>query len=58
MQSNVLMMDKGNVEGRGSEEGGGAEKEAPVRSGEVLEARMCGNRGNLRLCLYLINEWH
>lgn len=57
MLSNVLVMDKGNTEDRGSEEGG-AEKEAPVRSREVLEARMCGNRGNLRLCLYLINEWH
>lgn len=53
------MMEQGSEEDRGKGAGGTrGEHEQVMRSGKGLEEKMRSHGGELRLCLYLINEWH
>ena len=55
----TLMMEQGSEEDRGKGAGGTrGEHEQAMRSCMGLEEKMCSHGGELRLCLYLINEWH
>ena len=55
----TLMMEQGSEEDRGKGAGGTrGEHEQAMRSCKGLEEKMRSHGGELRLCLYLINEWH